>query len=842
MMDDLLHQIAGRALPLPPADFRDRVERRTNPILGRRRRVRLVRRVAMAVAAVLILVPLLLVRAPESVQETATDELSRLSTEELLRRREALMGARDATSASLVHIPIETIIESTDVIVQGVVEEATVDREQLIKNLARGVAGSVYVDVQFNVVDSCPPLDQSTIVVRGTAHLQPGTQMLMALNRFGVVYRPVYGFRAQGVYHIVSDGGEPYVEGLAPDLQRVTVPEAWKLIRTYHDRIHGQASLPRNELQQHLATMKYGSLKDAIFAFEVVAGDPNGTASDLLDALQSQYESLFTAARAAKGSDPPSEWPYGQLSDLSRLTLRVLDACYASASEREVEQVLNWCMGHVSSLDPGFQHPHELAEAMLRLALKHPGPARRPRALSILGREVEYFDEGNRRRKTIVVPPGQYALRLIAKTPGEDMEALLNDLFAAPDAYRIADEFDRNDLDKVRAQMFSLRDQYAATEVSSDPEQRLLELMESYAVGDTHPRVRDSILYRMQPGDYTKIQFLQSLPLESVVWAIASKVPDATFVPALRENAEQGSPLAPYLDALSACGGTGQALTIARRSLEKPYPDGDLQPFARDVYARCAALRFLGNTGDQSLASLIRTSITPAKLAGLRETHSRLSSKQPLATEPNKRSLRPSRSSKRNPLEETLRLEALLALTRLGDRSVVPEWEALCNGDDVRKRITAAVALFYLGEEAGSEWIDAFARHAERDAKDVHELMSTEGNYADFQHTIAYLRSPETDALFLERLEYGYGDGDRDLALDVAFLADHADTVLPLLVEHLEHRDWRTRKEAADSLETILGVRVDWDEFALAGTQPEKVQRLTTDAEVLLAGWAPRFE
>ena len=132
----------------------------------------------------------------------------------------------------------------------------------------------------------------------------------------------------------------------------------------------------------------------------------------------------------------------------------------------------------------------------------------------------------------------------------------------------------------------------------------------------------------------------------------------------------------------------------------------------------------------------------------------------------------------------------------------------------------------------------------ERSIELLNYHFGTEGASYEFQRTIRYLRSPETDALFLRRVQKGLSVADYHFFLKPDFLGDHVEEILPLLVKHLEHRDMDTRRQAKNSLEMILarrsGWRVGWQNLALAGTQPELVEKCRAEVQAYLALWRSR--
>lgn len=135
--------------------------------------------------------------------------------------------------------------------------------------------------------------------------------------------------------------------------------------------------------------------------------------------------------------------------------------------------------------------------------------------------------------------------------------------------------------------------------------------------------------------------------------------------------------------------------------------------------------------------------------------------------------------------------------------------------------------------------IDLFRRHAEREDPDFAEHFYIMGATSEFQHTITYLRSPETDALFLERLQYGLDNSDNDLLVNCEFLLEHASEVIERLMYYLDNRDAMSRTTAASALQQITGLQVPWDDSATAAGNVESAARLRAEAEWLLSQYSP---
>jgi len=882
-MEDRLESLRGQRLLELPTDFRAQIEARVNPIL-RKRRIRHHAGLACAAAALFVSLGYLALVAPwdafrdlgrreaklasrargdvavgDSIQESQAesrvtaqadsdnhvavedrkekppikehviaeldfDNIEGKSVQELLALRQELKGRQGSTGACTAAPPaMQLYIEAGYFMVQVVVKEVTFDTAQLIKQLVEDIKARrvrpLYMTVEFEVVESHPAVHEHTILLSSTGEpedVQPGRAFIMALKRLNGVYRPPSRFDGSGIYPIEGEGAAASVFGDMP------LEEAWEYIRGLYGVIHGtEIQTDRRKTQERLDALLSGTLDEARLALRLLSATKRSalTKEILLDALETQYDALLAKDNVQGERPGPALYRMAdQVDEYTSFAQSALVALYPVADEAAVGRVLELYADDMSDYRAMvFEESDYFAAEALKLALKHPGPARRDRVLGLLLRM------GRR--------PDRSVLKLLVLNRGDDIEGILVEWAEA-----VALEPDRLD------ELLQGHREHLRKALPRPIKERLDRFTASCEAGESH-WLGPSLELCMSPGNERLARALLKVPFYRTADVIWLRVPDPVFVPALRnaigtdEWGHHGRRCPPLLEALAACGEPDEALRLAQELLERPIPDTDLDAFKADVENRAAALRYLGRTGNASAASAVAPFLTDEALSEYGEAHERAFKTAVSKEEPERRGMLNYWSPAGNPLHERLKIAALLALTRLRDPRVIDEWRRLYGQGDVPQKVTAAVALYYLGDDTSKDLIEVFRNHTERSLDDLHRHQQTQGATGEFQSTIQYLRSPRTDALFLERIQRGLGNGDSDLIEDLGFLQDHVQEVLPLLLGHLDSKVLETRAQAHRCLESILHVSLPWDKTALAGTQPEVVEQWHKEVEVFLSDW-----
>ncbi len=109
------------------------------------------------------------------------------------------------------------------------------------------------------------------------------------------------------------------------------------------------------------------------------------------------------------------------------------------------------------------------------------------------------------------------------------------------------------------------------------------------------------------------------------------------------------------------------------------------------------------------------------------------------------------------------------------------------------------MSLRYLGDDSGHDLLEHFINHTERSVPEIKEHWSMYWRNMDtsrgrpFHEALLYLRSSQTEELFLERLRNGVREADM-WALAIARARERE--VLPILVDHLNSGNGVTRDAA----------------------------------------------
>jgi len=767
-MYDRLDALAGRTFPSPPAHFRERIEAAVRPVLNRRRWIR--RGSGAALFALCVLVGLV------SVLPTGRERLEGLSVPQLLTLQELRCRDVPRTAGSLAWMSPAEIVEMADLVAHVRILESTINKDRLIDDILAERWRPLYVTLELEVIKSYPQLKEERVSVRGTlgrddlAIIKGGREWIIALKRRGEVLTPIYSFSPQGVYQVTRGN----VSGL---LEPAVRPEV--LV----DAIERQ----REELLARLPGDGWTALPPEGYSFTGFAG-----------------EALGLLAKVADNN-----------------TVEHMVKLYADD------------LSTPRSALAGLEMP------MVYLVLAVPGPSRAERFLFLY--ETRVVSEVKTERSTrffnrSLVQRKHEAIQALEDFQGDDIDEILLMMFADPRRFHLGTSLDLwpviNTLAKrgntsirepleaflanpeevslgvrhyedlegtvrmVREVLVTLAESQAR---GDDREHNLRQLIEAYRQGSTWLAGR--ICWLIEPGDDEAIAALREMPMADVAYIVARKVPDPSFAPLLREALEPRV-TASLLEALHACGAESEALDMALAELTKPLPNRNKRAVRDAVQERSRIVAFVGRTGDPQVVPLLAKEDSPPGGPKISD------------------------DLRRTVLEYALRdtrENAILALTRLRAESAMALLEEEYLSDDPRRRIVAAVALYYLGDETGLDLLRKFTQHDERSVPEINDLYMMQGMTADFQRAIRYLRSPRTDALFLERIRNGFGDGDYNLAGDFAFAKDHEAELLPLLVDYLESTDREARHEAYYALNAITGSNFGFDYRQLAGQQPKVV-------------------
>jgi hypothetical protein len=645
----------------------------------------------------------------------------------------------------------------------------------------------------------------------------------------------------------------------------IALDEAWQFVMDVYDAVH-EAKHPEGEVLDYwLAKLQSEDLIDCWMAVEYLGtlARPPVEPGTIIDAIERHL-------RASNGGDPDEESPANLNSFYQRTTFftEALDLLLLVADEPAVDRMLALYQQAVLSPEPVFHEVRENEDDVManifRLTLKHPGPKRRERFVSLFSPFVAQDDYGIRHELTPMLP------WLLGTAEGGDIDQLLLDMVEDRAGFGISgvehiEEYvgaiwmaaARRGLPEVGRYLEQVLAEPSTVIIESEDgqvkQQQIIELaqqayhvyicaaqahglitrgkalemlVEQYEQGNKSIRkgntsIVGSIAELIEPQDRELVPFLaKTLTSERLAPIIltAERIFDPCLVPTIIEALEAGAQYQyagrdemtfMLLEALFYSGAEQQAVEIALAELDKPVTDGE------DLQGRTFLIKFLGATQDESLLPEVERFCQDDTVEALSRACS--------AGDTGKLAM------------------PMLALARLGGESAIPRLRHLYQWNDIRIRVAAALALYYLGDDTGYELVEHFASHTERSVPDIEMQWDYwKGCSEIFQLPLMYLRSPRTDALLFRRIQdlrhwfstnfrlgdYGYG---------YAFLKEHKQQALPVIVEQLDSRNREARKCANRTLKELTGRDCGFRDDRFAGQQDQVIHRWRAYVEEYLA-------
>jgi len=643
--------------------------------------------------------------------------------------------------------------------------------------------------------------------------------------------------------------------------QPISLDEAWEFVMDVYDAVH-EGKQPSNErLDYWLANLQSEDFIDcwmAVEFFNTLAAPPV-VPELIIDAIERHL-------RTSNVGEPDEDLPAYLNSSYQRTTFltEAIDVLLLVADEPAVDRILALYN----------ENEDDFMVNMFRLTLKHPGPKRRERFVSLFSLFVAQDDHQLRRELARMLPS------VLGTAEGRDIDELLLDMVEDPAGVGI---FDVEYIEEYLGAIWATAAQKALPEfgtyieqVLANPsiidlkfkdreptEEQIVELaqcayhihilaaharglisrkqalqmlVEQYRqgnrindVGTLWLEVIDSIAQLIEAEDEEMIPFLrETLPNEDVVPIIitAEGMSDPSLVPAIKEALDK-EVTGRLLRALFACGEEKEAIAIALAVMGKPISDDpNLTDSVRIGYKfgdRAGVIRFLGTTADKTLIPTVEYFTREDVFQDLRQ-------ESPRGT-------------------DELRQSAVLALARLAGDSAIPRLKQLYDSGDIYIRVFAAVSLYYLADDTGYELVEHFVNHTERSIPEVEMEWDPHKKCGEvfFQYPLMYLCSPRMKELLFERLQdlrHGFDTNYRsgDYGYGYAFLKQPKQQVLPILVEQLDSEDREVRKCANRLLKELTGRDFGFRDDRFAGQQDDIIERWRSYVDNYLAETAQPVE
>ncbi len=734
---------------------------------------------------------------------------------------------RPIASASYWFHPITISIENCDLMIQGKVKKI-VQRNRNRESLKTPTT------ITFTVMNSYPFISSKTIRISASGSLELGKEYIFPLKKVNNQYILQWGFSQQEDYLIKNTDNGPVVYDFFDMHTPIPLDEGWKIIRTIYDATHGIKPANRTEIEHYKNDLQNGTLEEACLASEFLLLYPQETITDieLIDALEAQYyPERHQMPDMMDASKSPMHFSIGQTQVFCRFAKNVVTMMMKRPSEESADRLVALYLKDCTPPSACVFSDY-IETFILRYVVERPSPDRIQRLHKLFEHYPDSIIEQDRLGSELGMTLDEKTMRILAETPGEDIDAFIQEIFNTPRRFHLTEE-QLMTLTSLREGLLQYR-KSILRQGNAAPELCLNNDLNRFAAGEIN--LSTSILLRLKKGDTSAIPYLQKADLRYSLDIIRWKIPDPAFVPMLYEalhDKEKSQDLEyPLLSSLYCCGEKDAALKYARDILAEPMNADSLGAYAKAFADKDSAIQFLGEFGDTSDILLLKRYTSRSRVQAYRNVR---------VSFPVKGVMFPSSPSYRQKTSEIdkLYLSALLARTRLHDLSTIAKWKKLYRTGNTSLHITAAVALFYLDDDTSAPLIDLFRRSGELSKPRYSAHFYREGSTTEFSQTISYLRSPETDALLIERMQHGASYFDYDMTRNGAFMLEHASTIIPLMEKYLNDRNHRSRDIAKGTLELIIPLKLPWDINTTAAGNAESVARLRIEAERFLSQYTP---
>ncbi len=341
-----------------------------------------------------------------------------------------------AAQADLRGMPLEEIVSKSDCTVEGTVEQIAFDKDRYRAELNAGKMVQPNMTVHLKLIESYPPISAETVTLTegDYTHLWTGQRILVVLKKADTHYTPLW------LNQVKDEASSSTVAVLIETTQTLPLDNAWQLIRSmYNIRERSRSGITTEFTEELIAKLKSDDLNQAALALRVLTSSQAKeqlTGDVLLDALETQYENLLKHDRIVQDNWGPIEQRiYPPVRVFRAFANLMMTALYPVADEASQDRLISLYIRDMSAKQARVFEQPEFRREMLRFALK-PGAGRRERVLSLLGKEVKYYDkDGRQNGGTQLVYAGFPELSMIAETPGDDVEQILLDVLEHPDTY-----------------------------------------------------------------------------------------------------------------------------------------------------------------------------------------------------------------------------------------------------------------------------------------------------------------------------------------------------------------------------------------------------------------------
>jgi len=450
----MLNSLKGQKLPSLPCDFRQELEANVKRVLQRRRwasRVRVASVVSVGICFAWALVAI--------HQRYVPDGKS--------------MPAKCWAPVSLRHV-----IEKSDVLVHAQVMEVTPDARDLRKSILSKISPKslVRTKLRLQVLKSYPPTKLQEIEALCSISLET-VDYLEEAGGEGIFALAVVRDGTGELYRVAVEHGGIY--WLSPRNQRVwmqggphvTRDRAWEILCGLYDYVYGDDETKDMIFEGVLSAFRdSNSLGESRVALEYLKllSKAEIPQDDVMDAIELYYETVCANWAKRKYLEVKELEAYvGFVNSALRLLVE-------EGGEDCVDRVLSlWLEDMEQQRSVFWIHSHSIISALGDLILKFPGPNRKKRLVQLCtvkevadDNDLELRELLKRRYRKRHI----YGIGALIRADGEDIEAVLLDMFYEPGRFGIRDSEILGVVWEVLAQKGCTEIRPLLDELISDPE------------------------------------------------------------------------------------------------------------------------------------------------------------------------------------------------------------------------------------------------------------------------------------------------------------------------------------------------------------------------------------
>ncbi|MDZ4858891.1 MAG: HEAT repeat domain-containing protein [Candidatus Hydrogenedentes bacterium] len=755
--------------------------------------------------------------------------------------------------SSVKDIPLAEITEQTDFWVRGRIVSIEINPLSEDERHRFNSQGDTEVKIVIELVDAIPHIEETRITVHWSStperlqRVKVNEECIAALIRQDDgTYKSLGSVGFFGWYQ--PDPKTGLFPSVGGNIRNVPPQLAWDLVSTLRLGPESSSGVDKGPQDKWLSRLKDGTLAEFSAAQVVLDAFPeqSPTPEILIAACEEQY------ANFQVGIADQAE-PYDAIMVFQRslpITFNLLERIGDSVSTSRLIEFYERDLGSQYSV---FDD-HGVPGMLINLICARGGDTRTDHLRRLIGKQFTWTAGDNREQKSRTpIEADHIVLSIIAESPGGDIDALLIEMLGRPADFTIADSGSlagvwramamrgqpeiKTYLDELVANpdSFNLgvrREEsrqktleYARTNLTlysskaMPRSEHIRQMLSQYESGDFGIL---SMLFRsISKTDSEWIPKLASIPpehlkdrndsMENAFSEMTTRTfPDPVFLPQLRvlvQTNQNGY----VLEALTACGDEELARKIAMGQLTLRPTSGDWRGIYDAITKQTGIVLFLGKLEDPELEPIILPFTQQTLIEGYREIL-----------------IAAAEAENKDPYDFEVRsLEkcAILALARAGGSNAVPRLREIYRDGDIGARIAAAMGLYALGDDTGSELVVLFEQHRELENEEIAARWRVDIS-GDFHHATRYLENPRLDAVLLNRLKQGFGEGDHDVVSYEGFVNANKSMILPALADNLDHENPRLRRDADRLLRQITRQKFDFD--------PDKSPRNQAEA---IANW-----